>query len=91
MATDLPEFSGSGYDSRRDKRRLTNQLELIKELMKDRKWRTLAKIARMTGAPESSVSAQLRHLRKERFGSWEINKRHIGGGLYEYQMRKQNF
>jgi hypothetical protein len=54
--------------------------------MKDSQWRTLSGIADMTGDPEASVSAQLRHLRKERFGKHTVRRRHLGSGLYEYQV-----
>jgi hypothetical protein len=54
--------------------------------MKDGQWRTLEQIADMTGDPTPSVSAQLRHLRKPRFGSHTVDRRHVGGGLYEYRL-----
>jgi hypothetical protein len=38
-------------------------------------WRTLGEIARVTRYPEASVSAQLRHLRKQRFGGYRVKKR----------------
>jgi hypothetical protein len=38
-------------------------------------WRSLAEIARATRYPEASVSAQLRHLRKSRFGGYRVRKR----------------
>jgi hypothetical protein len=69
--------------------RLQNQNEAIRELMLDGKWRTLRDIAETTGYPEASVSAQLRHLRKERFGSYRVDKRRVSNtavGLWEYQV-----
>ena len=57
------------------------------ELMKDGRPRSLRVIARQTGDPEASVSAQLRHLRKPRFGSYKVDKRPEGGGLYYYRVR----
>ncbi len=57
--------------------------------MKDSRWRTLPEIENATGDPAASISAQLRHLRKEKFGSHTVNKRHRGDeskGYYEYQV-----
>jgi hypothetical protein len=59
--------------------------------MKDGQWRTLEEIAQATGDPQASVSAQLRHLRKNKFGSYIVNKRSRGDrehGLWEYQVTK---
>ena len=39
-----------------------------------------------TGDPPESVSAQLRHLRKERFGSHTVEKKYLGDGLYVYRL-----
>lgn len=83
---DQNNFVGSDYSPERDQSRLSAQHERIRELMLDGAWRTLGEIARITGDPEASVSAQLRHLRKEEFGSHTVNKRHISRGLYEYQV-----
>lgn len=68
--------------------RLHAQQVRILELMRDGRWRTLQEIADVTGDPTPSVSAQLRHLRKRRFGSHVVRKRNIGGGLWEYQVEK---
>ena len=38
-------------------------------------WMTLEELARKTGFPEASISAQLRHLRKPGNGGFEIAKR----------------
>lgn len=84
-------FSGADYVPERDKKRLTGQINAIYELVKDGAWRTLREIAEATGAPEASVSAQLRHLRKDCFGRHVVNKRHRGEpshGLYEYQLQE---
>lgn len=78
------------YDPKEDKARLLNQLSRVRGLMLDGKWRTLREIADATGGdPEASVSAQLRHLRKKRFGSYVVEKRSRGErkiGLYEYRV-----
>lgn len=83
----MPRFDGADYIPARDDVRLTKQLERIFELMKDGRWRTLRDIAYATGDPEASISAQLRHLRKPRFGAWTVDKQHVENGLYEYRVR----
>lgn len=86
----LPHFNGPAYHPPLDQARLTGQIERIRDLMLDGDWRTLGEIAASTRDPESSVSAQLRHLRKKRFGSYVVDKRRRGEpkrGLYEYRVR----
>lgn len=82
-----PGFDGPAYDARHDFKRLTGQIERIFSLMSDGKHRTLDEISRATGDPPASVSAQLRHMRKPRFGSHCIEKARRGDpskGLWEY-------
>jgi len=79
-------FNGSDYDHVIDGPRLGNQLNKIFELMKDAEYRTLEQISLITSVPTPSVSAQLRHLRKQRFGSHIVNKKNFGGGLFMYQL-----
>jgi|TARA_R110000851_G_scaffold251458_1_gene403942 Fic family protein len=81
-------FNGATYDPILDKKRLTSQVRRIYSLMIDGKWRTLQEIEEITKCPQASISAQLRHLRKARFGSNTVNKKRnaIGSGLYEYQL-----
>lgn len=83
---DTARFNGPDYNPARDNARLCGQMLRVCELMKDGEWRTLREIAKATGDPESSVSAQLRHLRKERFGSHTIEKHHLGDGVFVYRM-----
>lgn len=69
--------------------RLKLQHNTIRELMLDSRWRTLGMIAEATGYKEASISAQLRHLRKARFGSFVVTKRRVDGlttGLWEYHV-----
>ncbi len=82
-------FDGAVYDPIIDNARLTGQIMRVFDCMRDGRWRTLDEIARATNDPHASVSAQLRHLRKERFGSYTVNKRNRGDretGLFEYQL-----
>jgi hypothetical protein len=84
-----PEFDGPAYDPETDKNRLSNQLGKIYDLMRDHEWRTLDDIHNRTAEPVASISAQLRHLRKPRFGSYRLEKRHRGDpahGLFEYRV-----
>ena len=83
---DKLRFDGSDYVPARDNKRLGNQLTKIFELMKDGVYRSLHEIAGITGEPEASISAELRHLRKVRFGSHTVNKKYLGNGLYHYQL-----
>lgn len=81
-----PEFDGDDYQPERDKQRLTGQILRVFKAMRDGEWRTLEQLRRITGDPEASISAQLRHLRKPRFGGHTVEKRHIGKGLYLYRL-----
>ena len=89
MQMQLNHFNGPDYDPEFDDERLTKQLDRIFNLMKDGNWRTLSEISQITGDPPASISAQLRHLRKERFGSHTVLKRNRGDrehGLFEYRL-----
>ena len=80
-----PEFDGAAYEPSKDKERLTGQLERVYEAVKDGRWLTLNGIAVLTGdaGKQASISAQLRNLRKSRFGAWDIRKRRVGN-VFEY-------
>lgn len=79
-------FNGSDYVHTRDSERLASQLLRVFELMFDGQWRGLDEISVLTGDPPASVSAQLRHLRKPRFGGHTVLKQHIGHGYYKYRL-----
>lgn len=82
-------YAGSEYNPEFDKVRLWFQTLKIFNCMKDGQWRTLGEISKLTKAPQASVSAQLRHLRKEVFGCHTVEKRPRGeraNGLWEYQL-----
>ena len=83
------KFDGAVYDPKYDDKRLTAQHIRIRDIMLDGSWRTLGEIEKQTGDPQPSISAQLRHLRKERFGSYVVEKRSTGDrlrGLFEYRV-----
>ena len=82
----MRRYDGDDYQPSRDNVRLDPQYERIFTYMRSGEWHTLDEIERATKAPAASVSAQLRHMRKERFGSHTVNKRYRGNGLYEYRL-----
>ena len=79
-------FDGPEFVAGRDAGRLGGQIQRIWDVMSDRQWRSLAEINAATGDPVSSISAQLRHMRKPRFGMHAVDRRNRGGGLFEYQV-----
>lgn len=84
-----PLFNGPEYQTPADHKRLTGQIARVFEAVSDGGWRTLDELATITGDPHASVSAQLRHLRKERFGGHTIERRARGNrdkGLFEYRL-----
>ena len=69
--------------------RLASQLERVRELMKDGKWRTLGEIqAAIGGGSGAGISARLRDHRKPKFGAWIMDSRRVAGtaGLWEYRI-----
>jgi hypothetical protein len=80
-----PRFDGADYVPARDDARLTGQLRRIVDVMRDGRWRSLREIADRTGDPEASISAQLRHLRKPRFGAHTVERRREGA-TYQYRV-----
>jgi len=85
----MNDFEGSDYVREFDQKRLTGQIARVFEFMGDKKWRTLGEIEKATGDPQPSISAQLRHLRKDKWGSHEVEKQRRGDphqGLFEYRL-----
>ena len=83
------DFNGPEYNPAHDRVRLTGQIERVFNCMADQEWRTLDEIHNVTGDPHASISAQLRHLRKERFGSHTVERQARGNrdnGLFEYRL-----
>jgi hypothetical protein len=82
-------FNGDDYVPTRDDPRLRLQVFRVFACMVGGRWLTLKEIAQQTGDPPASISAQLRHLRKPRFGAYVLHKRHRGDpahGYYEYKL-----
>ena len=59
--------------------RMPTQLDVVRQVMllaaQYDSWMTLEELARKTHFPEPSISAQLRHLRKQQHGSFTVSKR----------------
>jgi hypothetical protein len=70
----------------RDHERLRSLLQRVFKLMKDGHWRTLPEIVSVTGGTEASVSARLRDLRKDKFGGYDVDREHVGAGLFRYRL-----
>ena len=61
-------------------------------------WLTLEELAKLTHYPPASISAQLRHLRKQEFGGYEVAKRQRLSGrilqgedfgtIWEYRLQR---
>tara|TARA_Y100000310_G_scaffold341967_1_gene443125 strand:- start:5377 stop:5703 length:327 start_codon:yes stop_codon:yes gene_type:complete len=85
---DNPHFNGPDYIPSKDHKRLTTQKDRIKSLMIDGTWRSLSDIREALGYPEASISAQLRHLKKGKFGGYCLEKRRSKNqeGLFEYKI-----
>ena len=91
-----PATFGPVYDVEIDGQRLRTQLEKLTDFMvycnSIDAWVSLAEIEQQTGIPQSSASAQLRHMRKREFGSHIVEKRRRetaaggGGGTWEYRV-----
>jgi len=84
-------FDGPEYDAIKDEVRLTGQLLDVWKVAVNRQhnggWFTVDYIVQRTGFPANSVQAQLRNLRKPRFGSYDVQRRRVTeSGLYEYRV-----
>ena len=84
------QFDGHTYNHLQDSFRLHRQLGKVWDVMKNGAWFTLREIADQIGAPEASVSARLRDLRKPKFGSNIVEREYIGQGLYRYRLVSGN-
>ncbi len=79
-------FDGVDFQPKRDDARLSNQYIRIWNVMHGAGPQTLSQVSLKTRDPEASISAQLRHMRKARFGGHTIKKVYIGNGLYTYEL-----
>lgn len=83
------DFDGATYDQERDGDRLGAQMKAVRDLMLslDWGWMRLSSIAAKTGYPEASVSARLRDLRKTKFGAYNVERRYVANGIWEYRVK----
>ncbi len=75
-------FDGATFDQARDGSRLNAQLQRVLKVMEDGKARFLHELAAEADAPEASVSARLRDLRKPKFGGYTIVREYVSAGLW---------
>jgi len=66
--------------------RVRTQRDVVRDVMLSANecgaWLTLAELGAMTRYPETSISAQLRHLKKPQFGNYELEKMpRMGAGV----------
>lgn len=71
--------------------KLTADMAKIFAIMLDKKPHLVKDIASELNLPETSVSAQLRHMRKEKFGSINIQRRSVTKGLSYYILQDGSF
>jgi len=80
----LPHFDGEAYDPQKDHKRLTTRLDTIRDYMLSPPilWYSLRMLASDLNYPEASISAQLRNLRKPRFGGYTVSRKRLNGTFY---------
>lgn len=79
-------FSGKAVRTMDDHNRLEKQFVAIMRVMMDGKWRTVHEIHQLTSFLHTSISAQLRNLRKIGFGSHTVKSNERAPDLYEFQV-----
>ncbi len=81
-------FDGEAVDPILDGPRLGRQLAAVRDycLGLNGGFATLRQISEAVGSGEASVSAQLRNLRKEKFGSFIVERCRGSGGLFFYRV-----
>jgi hypothetical protein len=80
-----PTFDGETI-APEDNPRLSAQLDRVRDLMLDGRWRTLAAVSKALGYPEASVSARIRDMRKAKFGEFVVERKHHSRGLWYYRV-----
>ena len=88
-----------------ERARTRTQREVLRDVMLSANecgaWLTLGDLAAMTRYPAASISAQLRHLKKPRFGNFALEKRmrdradifsaNAHGVVWEYRLTRRRF
>ena len=83
------QYLGSNVEEEIDDDRILGQMEAIRDFMVSSPpvWHTLKGIEEYLGYPQASISANLRHLRKEQHGSYTVEKQRCdGAGTWEYRV-----
>ena len=74
--------------SRRERTRIPTQREVLRDVMlaaaKYGAWMTLRELSKLTSYGEASISAQLRHLRRARYGGFLLQKRTRSGEVVRH-------
>ena len=83
----LPLFDGATFKPERDESRLRRQLDAVRRAMLSGGWWTLARLSDVAQGSEASVSARLRDLRKPKFGAYNIERRYVANGVWEYHLK----
>jgi hypothetical protein len=94
MREGAPRMPPVELEAARMKRQRRPQREILLEVLRIaaqyETWVTLEELAGKTKFPPASISAQLRHLRKARFGGWTVERRRrtwVGEELvWEYRL-----
>ena len=87
----LPEFDGDAYVPELDKPRLITQLQKVYTILSDGRWRTLFELEEAMGytCSQTSASAFIRDLRKQKWGGFTVERRRRGPpkqGVFEYRL-----
>lgn len=88
----MAKFSGDDYDHDRDHGRLDAQIARVHAVMRDGGWRTVEEVQAViltrygVEDRETSISAQIRNLRKPENGEHTIRRQYVGGGLYRFRL-----
>jgi hypothetical protein len=79
-------FDGDTFVDDRDGERLAKQLGSVYSVMSDKEWHTIPELAYVLRAPEASISARLRDLRKKKFGGHIVEREYVVRGLWKYRV-----
>ena len=73
---------------RSSRTRVPTQREVLRDVMlaaaRYGAWMTLRELSKLTGYGEASISAQLRHLRRARYGGFQLQKRIRSGEVVRH-------
>lgn len=84
-------FDGKTYEPAFDRKRLFRALRKIFDIMCDHDWHTIHELAQLCCISETSASARIRDLRKERFGSFEVKAQRVNDGIWQYRLTGKRF